>query len=232
MKVVERFQIEPEICAYLGDRPSVIEYALVSELTAAEYEDLMNTGWRKFGPLLFHPICRECRECRPIRVAVESFKPSRSQQRNRRDNADLDVRVVLPEATEERVELYNSYHRWRQRSRGWPETSMGLMEYQALAVNNPIRGGEILLRHRGKLIGVMQLDFTTHVVSDVYHFYDPAYASRGLGTFLILQTLELARRQQKPWVYLGYHVVGSRSMEYKTRYRPYEILDQEGVWRG
>lgn len=230
MKIAETFLIEPEVCAYLGDRPSIIEYSVVKEMSGTEYENLMNRGWRKFGPLLFHPVCQGCQECRPIRIPVAAFVPDRSQRRNMRLNADLEVSFEPPAMDEERIALYNSYHRWRTEVRGWPLNQVTRQEYQVLAVNNPIQGRDILVRFQGHLVAVMQLDLTPRVVSDVYHFYAPALTERGLGAFLILQSVEMAKKLGKPYVYLGYHVKGSRSMEYKTRYRPYEILNVEGCW--
>jgi arginine-tRNA-protein transferase len=33
-----------------------------------------------------------------------------------------------------------------------------------------------------------------------------------------------------PHVYLGYHVAGCRSLEYKGRFRPNEVLGEDGEW--
>ena len=72
---------------------------------------------------------------------------------------------------------------------------------------------------------------TPNAVSAVYHYYDPEFRERGLGTFLVLQCAELARRLQRAWVYLGYYVAGCAAMEYKTRFEPSEVLGVDGVWR-
>jgi arginine-tRNA-protein transferase len=58
----------------------------------------------------------------------------------------------------------------------------------------------------------------------VYSFYNPSEADAGLGTYMILEHIEFARRIGLPHVYLGYWIDGSRKMAYKTRFRPQERL--------
>jgi arginine-tRNA-protein transferase len=58
----------------------------------------------------------------------------------------------------------------------------------------------------------------------VYSFYDPAEEARSLGTFLILDHIEKARRFGLPYLYLGYWVEGSRKMAYKARFLPQDRL--------
>jgi arginine-tRNA-protein transferase len=47
----------------------------------------------------------------------------------------------------------------------------------------------------------------------------------------MLQTIELARRLDKPYAYFGYYVAGCASMSYKARFRPCEILGTDDIWR-
>ena len=54
----------------------------------------------------------------------------------------------------------------------------------------------------------------------VYSFFDPDYADRSLGTFMILDHIARARKMGLPYVYLGYWVEGSRKMDYKRRFQP------------
>ena len=65
-------------------------------------------------------------------------------------------------------------------------------------------------------------------LSMVYSFFDPDYADRSLGTFMILDHIARARRMGLPYVYLGYWVEGSRKMDYKRRFRPQEHLGARG----
>jgi arginyl-tRNA--protein-N-Asp/Glu arginylyltransferase len=52
----------------------------------------------------------------------------------------------------------------------------------------------------------------------------------GFGNFIIMDHILRARDAGLPYVYLGYWVKGSPRMEYKTRYRPLEVLGPAG-WR-
>ena len=68
-------------------------------------------------------------------------------------------------------------------------------------------------------------------LSAIYTFYDPTEEKRSLGTLAVLFQIEEARRLDLDYVYLGYWIKGSRSMQYKMRYRPIEWLTQRG-WEG
>ena len=64
----------------------------------------------------------------------------------------------------------------------------------------------------------------------VYSFFDPDFAQRSIGSFLILDHIEHARSLNLPYVYLGYWVNGSEKMNYKAEFRPLEVLDGD-TWR-
>jgi len=68
-------------------------------------------------------------------------------------------------------------------------------------------------------------------LSAIYFFHEPAEAPRSLGTFNILMMIDEARPRGLPYVYLGYYVQGCRSLEYKARFQPNELLDAHGAWR-
>jgi arginine-tRNA-protein transferase len=87
----------------------------------------------------------------------------------------------------------------------------------------------IEFRERGRLVGLAVTDFCGAGLSAVYTFFDPQENARGLGTFAILTQIELARERALPHLYLGFWIDGHRKMDYKTRYRPLEVL-RAGAW--
>jgi len=229
MQVLHEFVSEPSACAYLPQQSSRTHYSLALQLTGQEYEDLMNQGYRKFGSIFFKPVCDACKECKSLRVPVAKFKPDRSQRRALKANADIQVRFAVASADEERLNLYRRYHAAQAAKKQWPNEGTSHDEYLGRFVLNPVTNVEISAWQGNTLKGVMLTDLTPHTVSDIYHYYDPGMQDRALGTFLILQTFELAKRLKKDFVYLGYYVAGCASMEYKTRYKPCEVL-VEGRW--
>lgn len=231
MLVLQKFTSDDHECAYLPDRVSRLEYSYAPVLKAQEYEDLMNRGYRKFGALFFRPVCLGCRECRPLRVAVERFQPDRSQRRAGKKNERLEVRLAEPSVDEARLELYHRYHDAQAARKGWPEKDRDAEDYAFSFVQNPVPAIEISLWEAGRLVGIVLTDITPNVVSGVYHYYDPDLTARGVGTFCMLQTLELAKQLRKPWAYFGFYVAGCGSLEYKARFRPCEVMGPDGVWR-
>jgi len=81
-----------------------------------------------------------------------------------------------------------------------------------------------------RLIAVGHVDALPQALSAIYCYYDPAEGPRSLGTFNILSLLASALERGLPHVYLGYYVAGCRSLEYKGRFRPNEVLRPNGTW--
>ena len=78
------------------------------------------------------------------------------------------------------------------------------------------------------LMAVSLSDRLSDGISLVYSFYDPDVPARSLGTYMILEQVEYARKHGIPYVYLGYWIEGSRKMRYKNRFQPQEQLTSKG----
>jgi len=78
------------------------------------------------------------------------------------------------------------------------------------------------------LMAVSVRDRLSDGISMVYSFYNPDVPARSLGTYMILEQVEYARKHGIPYVYLGYWIEGSRKMRYKNRFQPQEQLTSKG----
>src|SRR5437868_11488404 len=89
-----RYETPSGPCEYLPGQTWQFEHEVVAALTPTEYEERLREGWRRFGHLLFRPICSACIACRSLRVDVERFRPNRAQRRNRKLN-DEAIRLSI-----------------------------------------------------------------------------------------------------------------------------------------
>jgi len=210
-----------------------MRYEIVAHLSAAEYSERLQQGWRRFGHALFRPECSSCRECRSLRVAVDSFEPNRSQRRAWDANAaDVRLEIGAPAITRPKLDLYDRFHNHQNQSKGWPEHSpKDPNDYFDSFVDNPLVTEEWCYYVGERLVGVGYVDRLPVGLSAIYFFYDPAERDRSLGTFNVLAVIRNAGESELPHVYLGYFVAGCRSLEYKCRFRPNEVLDAEGQWK-
>lgn len=223
--------VSEDLCPYLPGRIARTRSRLVFQMDPGEYEALLTAGWRKFGSVLYQPVCATCDACRPIRYPIARLTLDRSQRRCLARNADLEVRIAEPTIDARRLELYNRYHADQERRKGWPETEKGADDYAGAFLENPVRAVEISVWDGEALRAVALVDVTETVVSGVYHYHDLDHARRGLGVFAMLQVFELARRLGRPWAHFGYWVADCPSLNYKSRFRPCETLGRDGVWR-
>lgn len=218
----------PDTCPYLPDRVSRMRYELAVDLTAPVYMTRVNTGWRRFGPVLFRHECPSCRQCQSLRVPVNTFTLSAGQRRVWRKNVDtVDIRVGPPSSTREKVALFRRFHEHGHTRKGWPSEAGHDL---SLFTVNPFRTEEWTFSVGDRLAGVGYVDALPEGLSAIYFFHDPQDANRSLGTFNILAIIEAARQRRLPYVHLGYYVAGCRSLEYKARFRPNEVLDDRDDW--
>lgn len=225
-----KFFTEARACPYLHDRPSRLEVHLISSIASHEHELLLSRGVRHFGRSYFVPACGLCAECVSIRVPVATFRASRSQRRNLARNRDIELEIGEPEVDEERLALYRRFHANRELVRGWQPSEIDEEEYRASFVDNPSPTLELRYRLRGALVAIAYVDETERAFNSIFGFWEPAEARRGLGTFDVLTEIEEARKRGKEHLYLGFHVEGCLSLEYKRSFRPCELL-LGGDWR-
>lgn len=228
-RTVEHFVEAPRRCAYLPEKSAVLEHRVMLDVDPVELEALLVRGWRRFGPVYFRPACMGCQECVSLRVPTARFTPSRSQRRARRDCAHLRVTVGPPQVDGERIELYRAWHAMREQARGWESAELDEQTYFVqFAFPHPCgrevayweeRPGEV-----PRLVGLGLADETPGAWSAVYFFYHPSYADRSLGTYNVVFQIEHARQLGIPYVYMGYRVLGCRSLRYKASFRPHELL--------
>jgi arginine-tRNA-protein transferase len=165
---------------------------------------------------------------------VARFRPNRSQRRNRKLNEGIiQLAVGPPTVTRQKLELYDRFHAHQAVAKGWPDLgAKDAADYRDSFASNPIPVEEWRYRLDGRLVGVGYVDRLPAGLSAIYFFYDPAERDRGLGTWNVLNVIARAAELGLPHVYLGYHVPGSASLEYKANFGPNETRDPDGVWRG
>ena len=95
----------PEPCPYLDGISSTTETMLMTGVTPAELDSLLERGWRRFGPVYFRPVCSTCDECVSVRVPVGMFSPSVNLRRVRRRAAHVRLEVGEPMVDDERLTL-------------------------------------------------------------------------------------------------------------------------------
>jgi len=219
-----QFHTDLKTCPYLGDRPSRLEVRLMTSVRPEEHVALLAAGVRHFGRSYFRPACPGCAQCISIRVSVRELKPSRSQRRVLSRNRDVLVEVGEPQVDDERLGLYQRFHEDRERARGWAPVNMDLEEYVSSFIDNPVATFELRYRLEDRLVAIAYVDDTPTAFNSIFAFWEPACYKRSLGTFDVLTEIRLARVMGKEHLYLGYHVRGCRSLEYKAGFKPCEVL--------
>ena len=186
-------------------------------------DSLSKQGFRRSQNVLYRPSCADCAACLSARINVAEFTPSKGQKRTLRRNASLDRRATSPWATEEQYDLFRRYLEDRHADGGMAD--MDAFEFAAMVEETPIRTRvvEYTDRSTGDMVAVCLTDILDDGISMVYSFYAPDQTRRSLGTYIILDHLEIAREAQVPYVYLGYWVPGSDKMGYKASFTGLEV---------
>lgn len=229
----------PQPCPYLADR---MERKLFTALQGNAAEQLNNSlskqGFRRSQNVLYRPSCADCAACLSARIKVADFAPSRSQKRVMKRNTDLTRSASSPWATEAQYALFRDYLDSRHATGGMAD--MDLFEFAAMVEETPIRT-RLIEYHSGHaeatatddqyegLRAVSLTDILDDGLSMVYSFFAPELMKSSVGTYLILDHIQIARELELPYVYLGYWVPGSEKMGYKANFKGVEIY-RGGEW--
>jgi len=230
----------PSPCPYLpGQEERKVFTHLVGERAAQLNDLLTHGGFRRSQSIAYRPACETCRACISVRVLVEDFRPTRSMRRVIERNRDVVGEMRVPVPTSEQYSVFRSYLDARHRDGGMAD--MTVLDYAMMVEDSHVDTRMIEYRQRtsersshelgnGRLVSVALTDVLSDGLSMVYSYYDSDESSRSLGTFMILDHIERARRMGLSYVYLGYWVEGSRKMAYKGRFLPQQRLAPDG-WK-
>lgn len=223
-------------CPYL---PGRTERKVFAELRGTDAqrmsEGLGRIGFRRSQNVVYRPSCDGCTACVSVRIVAIEHRPTPSQRRLIRRNADLDVAACDPWATEEQFDLLRRYLKTRHPAGGM--TNMDGYDFAEMIETSPVN--TVVVEYRepgvdgqpGKLIGACLTDKQSDGLSMVYSFYETGPDARpGLGTYMILDHVIRAAEFGLRNVYLGYWVDGSPRMDYKRRFTPLESLTPNG-WK-
>ena len=238
----EFYVTAPQSCPYLpGRRERKLFTHLTHDKPRALIDNLLKGGFRRSQNIAYMPYCDGCQACVSVRVVVDEFHPSRSFRRVIDGNRDLFVRRTPAVPTSEQYSLFRAYIDDRHGDGGMAD--MSVLDYAMMVEDSIVETFITEYRVRPDnaldsrpetwpLIGVALCDKLTDGVSMVYSFYEPDERARSLGTLMILDHIEQAKRLGLPYLYLGYWVQGSRKMSYKARFGPQERLGPGGWVRG
>lgn len=220
----------PQPCPYL---PGRMERKLFTALQGDAADKLNNSlskqGFRRSQNVLYRPSCSDCSACLSARISIKDFRPSRSQKRTIKRNANLRRHATSAWATEDQYELFRTYLDARHADGGMAD--MDVFDFAAMVEETPIRSRviEYTDQETRKLKAVCLTDVLDDGLSMVYSFYSPHVPAQSLGTYMILDHVEIAREAGLPYVYLGYWVPGSAKMGYKSAFSGLELY-RHGAW--
>lgn len=223
LSTIRLFATHPHRCSYLeGEQATTVFVDPSQHMTGKLYRRLSELGFRRSGGHVYRPQCTNCRACIPARIPVRAFVPNRRQKRCWKRNQDLSINTPTSIDTDEHYELYARYigeRHWdgdmyppsREQFRSFLTSEWGITRYLELRLDN-------------QLVGVAVCDELDNALSAVYTFYEPQLNQRSLGTFGILLQIHMAREKGLDFVYLGYWIKDCSKMNYKTQFRPLELL--------
>jgi leucyl-tRNA---protein transferase len=223
------FLTEKHPCSYLDDE--VAQPAFVHplfDMTTAIYSELIKRGFRRSGDEVYSPHCPNCSACIPVRLNVYEFIPTRSQKRCSRKNMGVQIVIKPPGFDRSHYELYLRYQAARHHEGAMAHSSPE--DYLQFLKSSWCETCFVEFLIAGELAAVAVVDRLDNALSAVYTFFEPKFASYGLGVYAVLWQIEWAKQLNKEFLYLGFWIKRCKKMSYKGDYRPLQVLrDTEWV---
>lgn len=228
LSTLQLYLTAPYPCSYLDGLEARSQVATPTFLINSQvYSELVRHGFRRSGTFTYRPRCDACRACIPVRVDAARFAPTRSQRRSWKKHRGLRVEILPLTDKPEYFALYQRYQQARHSEGRMAEDTPE--QYRNFLLQSHVDSMLVEFREGGVLRMVSVIDVLDDGLSAVYTFYDPDVPGASFGTFNVLWQIELCRKLQLPWLYLGYWIAASRKMAYKMHFQPLQAL-RDSVW--
>ena len=214
-------------CAYLENKEEQRLAADISEVPQL-HDQLAESGFRRVENWVYRPVCNECNSCVPIRIDAENFILSKNMRRIILKNTQFKMSLNDKNADEESFELFKTY--LKSRHNDGQMATMSFSDFHSMIHNSPIETFMLKYRDQNNILrACLLMDKQRDGLSAVYSFFEPNLERQSLGTFLVLQAIDLTEKSSKKWLYLGYLVKNSKKMAYKARFKPHQLY-LNGSW--
>jgi len=229
LKEVQFYVTTNYSCGYIkGQEAQSIVATPYKNVNSKNFKSLISQGFRRSGQYVYKPDCKNCSACIPIRLLASNFIASRSQKRLKKYLNKLSVELLPLNFNEEHYNLYVNYQNKRHRNNDKSEDDVA--DYNDFLINSNVNSKLVEFRLNDQLKMITIIDIIDDGISAVYTFYDCSDQKLSLGTMSIIWLLGLCKKENLPFLYLGYWIHESQKMKYKTNFKPYELMIK-GVWQ-
>ena len=221
------FMTKETMCPYLDNKS---EKRLVTDLNNNPFlfDELSLSGFRRIENWMYRPSCNHCIECKSYRVNVKKFSLTKSLKRIKRNNIEVVTLLKKNLVSKEYYNLFSNYQ--NNRHTGSSMSNMTFEDFKSMIETSPINTQLYEFRSKEKkLLGLMLFDYQKDGLSAVYSFYDIKFQKNGLGNYMILELIQLAKRLNLEYVYLGYYIKNASRMNYKLKFKEGELFS-DGKW--
>ncbi len=213
-------------CPYHRPHVALFYQALFAPVPDRIMELFLASGYRRNGNCIYTMHCAGCASCVPIRLHPQELQLNRNQRRVLKKNQDMEVEFGPVQLSPENLALCQKF----LSSRYPHKNNQAGSYYSGFFLTSIVSSMEIRYRLAGRLVGCAIVDMGENWMNAVYFYFDSAEAKRSLGTFNILTMVELCRKQQINYLYLGYYIQSVAAMNYKSRFTPH-YLYLDGRWQ-
>lgn len=230
----ELSSVNNRVCSYFPEIIAPLEEVFLwnEHISPEQTDEYLARGWRHISSYFYRNSCSNCRRCLPIRLRVDKFMPSKSQQRVIKKNSETDFKIfeLMDFALKYFEQSYAIYNRFLHIRYNRNPVDIG--EYFTEFFVSPVKTLISALFINGELAGNGFLDLGKTSLSTIYFAFDPQFSFLSPGTFSIIKEIEWARKNGLKHYYLGYYIRELSSMNYKGLFRPFQLLDFEtGRWK-
>ncbi len=200
-------------------------------LSPDDWERLLLAGWDRVGTGFYHrrfdigqrpstngEFEQYEKELMPLRYVLPRFQFSESQRKVFRKNADLEYSHGEAELSDEKLALFDRWHRGRF---GFEAS---IFEWVS-AEKKPLGSHEICFRKNGRLVAASYFDLTTHCQYSTTSMFEPEESRRSLGTLTLLAEIVHGIRTRRVYHFPGHAYREHSIYDYKKAFLTMEHFD-------